>query len=72
MNKWKLVFPTIIVAGLLALLAPFGPQALAQSPDVPTALPVGSADNETANLWFVELTGAPVADGNTLTAGRNE
>ena len=72
MNKWKPVFPTIIVAGLLALLAPFGPQALAQSPDVPTALPVGSADNETANLWFVELTGAPVADGNTLTAVRNE
>ena len=72
MNKWKLVFPTIFVAGLLALLAPFGPQALAQSPDVPTALPIGSVDTETTNLWFVELTGAPVADGNTLTAVRNE
>jgi len=65
MNKWKLVFPTIFVAGLLALLAPFGPQALAQSPDVPTALPVGSTDNETTDLWFVELSKPPLADNGS-------
>jgi subtilisin family serine protease len=65
MNKWKLVFPTIFVAGLLALLTPFGPQALAQSPDVPTALPVGSTDNETTDLWFVELSKPPLADNGS-------
>jgi subtilisin family serine protease len=72
MSERKLVIPTVFVAGLLALLASFGPQTLAQSPAVPTALAVGSQDNETTNLWFVELSGAPVADGNTLTAVRNE
>ena len=72
MSERKLVIPTILVAGLLALLAAFGPQTFAQSPQVPTAVAVGSQDNETTNLWFVELTGAPVADGNTLTAVRNE
>jgi subtilisin family serine protease len=29
---------------------------------------VPAAESETGNLWFVELSGAPVADGNTLKA----
>jgi subtilisin family serine protease len=72
MSKTKPIVPAVVVAGLLASLVLFGTPAGAQSPDVPTALPAGSLDNETTNLWFVELTGAPVADGNSLTAVRNE
>lgn len=33
---------------------------------------VAAAAAENGRLWFVELSGAPVADGNTLAAVRNE
>jgi subtilisin family serine protease len=33
---------------------------------------VSAADAENGNLWFVELSGAPVADGGNLASVRNE
>ncbi|TAK55837.1 MAG: peptidase S8 [Gammaproteobacteria bacterium] len=33
---------------------------------------VPAAESESGNLWFVELSGAPVADGNTLNGVRAE
>lgn len=42
-------------------------------PQVPAPVPVQSTTNdETPQLWFVELKGAPVADGNSLNSVRAE
>jgi hypothetical protein len=53
----------LLVSGALALS--LGSAVQAQSPDS-----LGAAEN--GNLWFVELTGAPTADGGNLQSARNE
>jgi minor extracellular serine protease Vpr len=54
-----------LLAAALAASALLAPLAYGQS-----SVPVEAAEG--GNLWFVELAGVPVADGNTLTAVRNE
>ena len=49
-----------------ALVLPFG-FAIANAQE---SIPVSAAEN--GDLWFVELNGAPTADGNTVTKVRNE
>jgi subtilisin family serine protease len=53
----------LLVSSALALS--LGTAAQAQSPDS-----LGAAEN--GNLWFVELTGAPTADGGNMQSVRNE
>lgn len=56
--------PLALVAGALFALMGAGP-VHAQG-----EIPITAAEN--GRLWFVELAGAPVADGNTTAAVRNE
>jgi minor extracellular serine protease Vpr len=58
-------FTWIVAGGLLALSLAIVPPAFAQE-SVPAAAAEGG------QLWFVELSGAPTADGNSLQAVRNE
>jgi minor extracellular serine protease Vpr len=62
MKKTLNVLALSVSAALLSMAAPV---ALAQD-----SVPVSAAEG--GNLWFVELSGSPVADGNTLSAVRNE
>ena len=56
---------SLVLASSAAILSLAAPTLYAQS-----SVPVEAAEG--GNLWFVELSGAPVADGNILTAVRNE
>ncbi len=56
---------SLVLASSAAILSLAAPTLYAQS-----SVPVEAAEG--GNLWFVELSGAPVADGNSLAAVRNE
>ncbi len=71
----KLLFSGAMVSILLlSSIAPVG--AVDGGPVVPINPPVsaetGEMVNETPHLWFVELTGAPVSEGNSSFAVANE
>jgi minor extracellular serine protease Vpr len=61
--KKKLVSLTVVAAAVMATFGAGG--AFAQQ-----TVPIEAAEN--GRLWFVELAGNPVADGNTLNAVRAE
>ena len=56
---------TALIAIALAVVALASPPAHAQPS-------VAVSEAETSRLWFVELSGAPVADGGSLASVRNE
>jgi subtilisin family serine protease len=62
MNKRKNALAVAVTAALLAMGASYG-----RADD---SVPVSAAEG--GSLWFVELTGSPVADGNSASAVRNE
>ena len=70
----KILFPLLIITLALANFAPavaseVGPlEPLTQDPSAET----GELTDETPTLWFVELSGAPVSEGNTTTGVGNE
>ena len=61
----KRFLKSTLIAAALAAAALASPLALGQEA-------VAVADAEGGSLWFVELSGSPVADGNSLAAVRSE
>jgi minor extracellular serine protease Vpr len=75
MHRGSLRLLALIAATMLVSVFPLG--VLGQDGAVQPLNPAPSAEtgmmtDESTNLWFVELTGRPTADGNTAAAVRQE